>query len=62
MPTTIPNSAVCSAMYETLSAVASAVSLIQMFRWPFETGFPSSSLAASASSFVPAASPGLSAD
>ena len=42
IPTTIPNTESCSAIYETLSAVASAVSLIQMFRWPFGTGLSSS--------------------
>ena len=40
IPTTIPKIEICSAMYETLSAVESAVSLIQMLRAPFEIGWP----------------------
>ncbi len=56
MPTTMPKIEICCAMYETLSAVASAVSVIQVFRAPFEIGWPFSSFAAAASSLVPAGS------
>src|ERR1700675_4693359 len=51
----------CSAMYETLSAVASAVSVTQRFRAPFEIGCPLSSFAAADSSLVPAGSSGFAA-
>ena len=57
--TTTPKSAVLSARKETFSAVESAVSVTQMFRAPFEIGFPFSSFCAAAGSFVPAGSLGL---
>ena len=40
IPTTRPKSAICSAMYETFSAVARAVSVTHVLRAPFETGLP----------------------
>jgi hypothetical protein len=57
----MPKIEICCAMYETFSAVASAVSVIQTFRAPLDTGFPLSSFAAAASSFVPAGSSGFAA-
>ena len=51
-PTTIPNSESCSAMYDMLSAVVSAVSVTHMFRSPFSMGGRSGVFAARASSLV----------
>ena len=45
-----------------LRAVASEVSVTQMLRAPLETGFPSASFAAAASSFVPSGLLGSEAD
>ena len=59
IPTISPKSAICSAMYETLSAVARAVSVTHVLRAAFETGLPLSSFAAAASSLVPAGSVGI---
>ena len=61
-PTTTLKIASILDMKPMSSAVASAVSVTQMFRAPFEIGWPLSSFAASASSFVPSASVGFSAD
>jgi hypothetical protein len=59
--TTIPKSAVLSARNEVFRAVESEVSVTQMLRAPFETGFPSASFCAAAGSFVPALSLGSAA-
>ena len=53
IPTTTPKSARLSAMKETFSAVESAVAVTQVSRAAFEIGFPASSVAAAAKSFVP---------
>ena len=53
-PTTMLKTESISAMKPMLSAVVRAVSVTQMSRAPFEIGWPFSSLAASASSLVPA--------
>ena len=53
-PTTMLKTESISDMKPMLSAVVRAVSVTQMFRAPFETGWPFASFAASASSLVPA--------
>jgi len=52
IPTTMPKTESCSAMYEVLSAVERAVSLIQMLRAGLSTGLPFC-VSARAGSFVP---------
>ena len=44
-------------MKETFRAVDNAVAVTQVFRAGFESGFPASSVAAAAKSFVPFGSP-----